>query len=54
LWSGLGGVILVEAAKDMAQPVAVGKVARARVGGPVAARPAISAARASERKAETQ
>lgn len=54
LWSGLGGVILVEAAKDMAQPVAVGKVARARVGGPVAARPAISAARALEREAETQ
>lgn len=50
LWSGLGGVILVEAAKDMAQPVGVGVRSRRRVGGPVAARPSIIGARAAEQK----
>lgn len=53
LWSGLGGVILVEAAKDMAQPVPVGRAARARLGGPAAARPAILGVRRSERKDRT-
>lgn len=51
LWPALGGALLVEAAKDMAQPVAVGALARrARAGGPVAARPAILGARNSEWK----
>lgn len=50
LWPALSGVILVEAAKDMAQPVAVGAVKRVRVGGPAAARPAVLGARISERK----
>ncbi len=50
MWSGLGGVILVEAAKDMAQPVAVGAARRVRAGAPVAARPAILGARTAERK----
>ncbi len=49
LWPGLGGVILVEAAKDMAQPVGVGAALRARVGGPVAARPAVLGAQSLER-----
>ncbi len=51
LWPALSGVLLVEAAKDMAQPVAVGATRRVRAGGPVAARPAILGARVSERKA---
>jgi SAM-dependent methyltransferase len=50
LWPALGGVILVEAAKDMAQPVALGAPLRAHAGGPVAARPAILGMRSSERK----
>ncbi len=50
MWSGLGGVILVEAAKDMAQPVAVGAARRVRAGAPVATRPAILGARTAERK----
>ena len=50
IWPALGGVILVEAAKDMAQPVAAAGARRARIGGPVAARPAIIGARTSERK----
>jgi SAM-dependent methyltransferase len=50
LWPGLGGVILVEAAKDMAQPVGLGAVARVRAGGPVAARPAVLGARSSTQR----
>jgi SAM-dependent methyltransferase len=41
LWSAFGGVLLVEAAKDMAQPVA--RPAKARIGAPAVARPAFGA-----------
>ena len=44
LWSGFAGVLMVEAAKDMAQPVA--RPVKARIGAPVVARPGIAAARA--------
>lgn len=41
-WSGLSGVILVEAAKDMAQPIA--RPLTARAGAPAVARPAMRGA----------
>ncbi len=43
-WSGLGGVLMVEAAKDMVQPVARAALAASRLGGPVVARPAVTGA----------
>lgn len=40
LWSAFGGVLMVEAAKDMLQPVARPIAREARVGAPAVARPA--------------
>lgn len=42
LWSGLSGVLMVEAAKDMMQPVARAAPARIRGAAPAVARPAVS------------
>lgn len=44
LWPGLSGVLLVEAAKDMAQPVAVAARVKARAGAAVVARPGVAGA----------
>jgi SAM-dependent methyltransferase len=45
LWPGLSGVLLVEAAKDMAQPIAVAARIRARTSAAIAARPGAAGAR---------
>src|SRR3990167_326593 len=42
MWTGLSGVLMVEAAKDMIQPVARAAPAKARVAAPAVARPAAS------------
>ena len=42
LWSGLSGVLMVEAAKDMAQPIARAAPALARADRPAPARPAMT------------
>ena len=42
LWSGLSGVLMVEAAKDMAQPVARAAPVKALIERPAVARPALS------------
>lgn len=42
LWAGLGGVLMVEAAKDLAQPVARAAPAKARLERPAVARPAMT------------
>ncbi len=47
MWSGFGGVLMVEAAKDMAQPIA--RAVTARAGAPVVARPALGGAMSSRK-----
>lgn len=42
MWSGLSGVILVEAAKDVMQPIAHAAPAKTMLGRPTVARPALS------------
>jgi SAM-dependent methyltransferase len=46
MWPGFGGVLMVEAVKDMAQPVA--RAVSARAGAPAVARPAIGGAASIE------
>lgn len=52
LWSGLSGVLMVEAAKDMMQPVARAAPARLRAERPAVARPALPIASRARRNDE--